>query len=518
MITPVILCGGSGTRLWPLSRKSFPKQFVPLIGGKSLLQLTAERVAPLGPQLMVVASEDHRFLVADALQGIDSPTQAILEPAGRNTAAAMALAALQAKHTGQGDALLLFCPADHHIPDADAFRHMVHEGAAAAQDGEIVTFGVVPSLPSTAYGYIQVGEALPERAARRVARFIEKPDAANAQQLLLQGDVLWNAGIFLCKASVLLQALRQHAPDILATCVEALPFAAPAEQIPQSQRDLYWVRPEAAPFKACRSQSIDYAVLEKHDRVAVVPFAGAWSDVGSWNAVAELTAADEDGNRVEGHGRTHGARNTYVQAPHRPVVALGTQDLLIIDTPDAVLVAHRDCAEQVKDVVAHLDRDGHAQAVIHRKVARPWGWYDSIDMGERFQVKRIGVKPGASLSLQKHHHRAEHWIVVKGTAEVTRGTDTFLLSENQSTYIPIGEVHRLHNPGRMELEMIEVQSGSYLGEDDIVRLEDTYGRAPAATELKSPQPATSPRHPREGGDPAASPSMDSRLRGNDVSQ
>jgi mannose-1-phosphate guanylyltransferase/mannose-6-phosphate isomerase len=478
-ILPVILCGGSGTRLWPLSRKSFPKQFVPLVAGHSLLQLTAERVAPLGPHLMVVAAEEHRFLVADALQGIARPVQAILEPEGRNTAAAMALAALQARHAGQGDALLLFCPADHHIPDAAAFRQMVQAGVPAAQAGEIVTFGVVPSFPSTAYGYIQQGEPLPDGAARRVGRFIEKPDAATAQHLLLQGGVLWNAGIFLCQAGVLLQALHQHAPDILSACAEALSLAAPAEHAPQSQADLHWVRPAAAAFQACRSQSIDYAVLETHRRVAVVPFAGAWSDIGSWNAVAELTPADAAGNRVDGQGRTHGARNTFVQAPHRPVVALGTQDLLIIDTPDAVLVAHRSCAEQVKDVVAQLDRDGQPHAVSHRKVARPWGWYDSIDRGERFQVKRIGVRPGASLSLQKHHHRAEHWIVVKGTAEVTCGGNTFLLSENQSTYIPIGQVHRLHNPGRVELEMIEVQSGSYLGEDDIVRLEDTYGRASA---------------------------------------
>jgi mannose-1-phosphate guanylyltransferase/mannose-6-phosphate isomerase len=484
-IHPVILCGGSGTRLWPLSRKSFPKQFVPLIGGKSLLQLTAERVAPLGQPLMVVASEEHRFLVADALQGLDGPIHAILEPVGRNTAAAMGLAALTVHQSGQGDALLLFCPADHHIPDAAAFRQMVLAGVPAAQAGDIVTFGVVPSFPSTAYGYIQQGEPLPDGAARRVARFLEKPDAATAQQLLLQGNVLWNAGIFLCRADALLQAMRQHAPDILSSCTEALAIASPSEQAPQSQSRLQWMRPAAAAFEACRPQSIDYAVLEQHDRVAVLPFAGAWSDVGSWNAVADLTPPDDAGNRVTGQGHTLGARNTFVQAPHRPVIALGTQDLLIIDTPDAVLVAHRDCAEQVKDVVAQLDRDGKPHAITHRKVARPWGWYDSIDMGDRFQVKRIGVKPGASLSLQKHHHRAEHWIVVKGTAEVTRGPETFLLSENQSTYIPIGVVHRLHNPGRVELEMIEVQSGSYLGEDDIVRLEDTYGRAPASSLLKS---------------------------------
>jgi mannose-1-phosphate guanylyltransferase/mannose-6-phosphate isomerase len=301
-----------------------------------------------------------------------------------------------------------------------------------------------------------------------VARFIEKPDADKAAALLLQGDVLWNAGIFLCRADTLLKALAQHAPDILQSCQTAL--AAP-------KVDGRFVRPDAQAFAACRSQSIDYAVMEPHDRVVVVPFHGAWSDVGSWNAVATLTPADDAGNRVQGPGLTLQARNTYIHADQRPVVALGTQDLLIIDTPDALLVASADKAEQVKDVVAALEKKGLPQATQHRRVARPWGWYDSIDMGERFQVKRIGVKPGAALSLQKHHHRAEHWIVVKGTGRITRGSEVFLLTENQSTYIPIGEVHRLENPGMVELEMIEVQSGSYLGEDDIVRLEDVYGRS-----------------------------------------
>ncbi len=477
MIIPVILCGGAGTRLWPLSRKSFPKQFVPIVGGKSLLQLTAERVAPLGPQLMLVAAEPHRFLVAEALQSVDSPTQIILEPAGRNTAAAMALAALQADHMGLEDALLLFCPADHHIPDAEAFRDCIDGGVPAAQAGAIVTFGIAPTFPSTAYGYIQAGEKLEAQShARKAVRFIEKPDAARAQDLLLQGDYLWNAGIFLCRADTLIAAMELHAPDILATCKSALPQSAPAEQLPQSQKDLYWVRPSAASFGACRSQSFDYAVMEHHAKVAVVPFQGGWSDVGSWTAVADLAPADARGNRVEGMGYTIEADNTFVHAPNRPVVALGTRDLLIIDTPDALLVTDRDHAEAVKTAVSMLEGQGCTQAVTHRKVARPWGWYDSIDMGERFQVKRIGVKPGASLSLQKHHHRAEHWIVVKGTAEVQCGDDKFLLTENESTYIPIGAVHRLHNPGKLELEMIEVQSGAYLGEDDIVRLEDTYGR------------------------------------------
>lgn len=469
-ITPVILCGGSGTRLWPLSRKSFPKQFVPLIGDKSLLQLTLERVGQLGSQVIAVAADDHRFLVSDALRLAKATGTVILEPVARNTAAAMALAALQAQ---PGD-FLLFCPADHHIPDAAAFARTMKEGLSAAAQGAIVTFGVVPSFPSTAYGYIRQGALRPD-GALQVAQFIEKPDAARAQQLLLQGDVLWNAGIFLVQARFLVEALDEHAPDILASCRAAI-RAATTEQ-PRTTPGVQFLRPGRAEFEACRAQSIDYAVMEPHEQVAVLPFRGQWSDVGSWNAVADLAEADAADNRVQGQGIAHQARNTFIHAPHRPVVALGTQDLLIIDTPDAVLVAQRDCAEQVKDVVAALEQRNASQAVLHRKVVRPWGWYDSVDAGERFQVKRIGVKPGASLSLQKHHHRAEHWIVVRGTAEVTRGSETFLLSENQSTYIPIGEVHRLHNPGRMELEMIEVQSGGYLGEDDIVRLEDTYGRA-----------------------------------------
>ena len=508
-ITPVVLCGGSGTRLWPLSRKSFPKQFVPIVGDKSLLQLTLERLSGLAVKsggslgsgrLVCVASEEHRFLVSDALEAASlskrgaSPAlnSVLLEPVGRNTAAAMALAALYVKaklladdRADQNtDELLLFCPSDHHIPDTQAFTETVHEGVAAARMGAIVTFGVVPTFPSTAYGYI-------EQATQRgdgsfaVERFIEKPSVLKAQELLLQGGVLWNAGIFLVSVGTLLKAIKTHAPDILSSCELAMGGASQESGAP-SQTELttgtapVFVRPEAKAFIACRSESIDYAVMEHFSDVAVVPFRGQWSDVGSWNAVADLTPADAGGNRVQGKGVTLHSRNTFVHAPSRTVVALGTQDLLIVDTSDALLVVHREHAEGVKEVVDILEKGQLTEAVTHRKVARPWGWYDSIDRGERFQVKRIGVKPGASLSLQKHHHRAEHWIVVAGTAEVTRGAETFLLSENQSTYIPIGEVHRLKNPGKVYLEMIEVQSGSYLGEDDIVRLEDTYGRASGA--------------------------------------
>lgn len=468
-ITPVILCGGSGTRLWPLSRKSFPKQFVPLIGNKSLLQLTLERVALINQKVMCVAAEDYRFLVTEAMELAQVQGTVLLEPAARNTAAAMAVAALRA----QPSDVLLFCPADHHIPDAMAFAAMAQQGLAAVASGAIVTFGVVPSFPSSAFGYIEKGSPNADGTSHQVARFIEKPPADKAQALILEGNALWNAGIFLTRADALLQALQQHAPDILQACSEAMTNASQDQQFNNP-----FVRPQADAFKACRAESIDYAVMERHASVAVVPFGGAWSDVGSWNAVADLITPDVEGNAHVGQGLTIQASRTYIHAPHRPVVALGTQDLIIIDTPDAVLVLARSHAEQVKNVVTKLEENQSPQAATHRKVARPWGWYDSIDMGERFQVKRIAVKPGASLSLQKHHHRAEHWIVVSGTAEVTRGADTFLLTENQSTYIPIGEMHRLKNPGKTNLEMIEVQSGGYLGEDDIVRFEDIYGRSP----------------------------------------
>ncbi len=474
-IRPVILCGGSGTRLWPLSRESFPKQFVPLIDGKTLLSLTITRVRQLGFPICVT-NEEHRFFVQDLLSqefnfSVSDSKSILLEPAGRNTAAAMASAAL-IPGIASSD-LLLFLPADHFVPDVDGFLTTMQSGVAAAQAGYIVTFGVQPSCPSTAYGYIQQGTQLKDinadnEVAYAVERFIEKPPVDKAQQMLLSGDYLWNAGIFLCQASILIDALSKYAPDILKSCQEAMRA---------SVVDGEFIRPNKESFLACRSESIDYAVMEHFEKVAVVPFKGAWSDVGSWNAVAALSPADESGNRISGQGVASHARNTYINAPHRPVVALGTSDLVIVDTPDAVLVASSDRVEQVKDIVTKLKKDGASQAVIHRRVARPWGWYDSIDMGERFQVKRIAVKPGASLSLQMHHHRAEHWIVVKGTAKVTNGEDVFLLEENQSTYIPIGVKHRLENPGKTDLEMIEVQSGGYLGEDDIVRFEDTYGRS-----------------------------------------
>jgi mannose-1-phosphate guanylyltransferase/mannose-6-phosphate isomerase len=463
-IISVILCGGSGTRLWPLSRKALPKQFVPLVEGKSLLQMTLERAALLGTEQIIVASEDHRFLVQDCAQTAHVKSTILLEPVGRNTAAAMAAAALNAPE----DALLLFLPADHHIPDAAAFAETIRSAVSAALSGSIMTFGVQPSFPSTAYGYIQQGNPLAgQGAAHAVQRFIEKPNAAKAQELLLAGGHFWNAGIFLVKARTLLSALESYSPDILGSCRRAVA----AQTVDGDFRRL-----EVGAFTECRSDSIDYAVMEKAPNVAVVPFVAAWSDVGSWNAVAELTGADASGNRIHGNGHVLHAKDTFIHASHRPVVALGTHNLLIIDTADAVLVADAGHAEQVKSVVAQLEAAGVPQAQHHRHVARPWGMYDSVDSGERFQVKRIVVKPGSSLSLQMHHHRAEHWIVVSGTAEVTNGDRVMLLTENQSTYIPLGQIHRLSNPGKVPLEIIEVQSGSYLGEDDIVRLEDTYGR------------------------------------------
>ncbi|MDM0036399.1 mannose-1-phosphate guanylyltransferase/mannose-6-phosphate isomerase [Variovorax sp. J22P271] len=462
-IQPVILCGGSGTRLWPLSRKTLPKQFAPLIGNKSLLALTLERLRRLNPEVTCVAAEEHRFLVQEAIDAALVTGKQLLEPVARNTAAAMAAMALLA----DPEELLLFAPADHHIPEAERFVATIQKGIPAAQAGYLVTFGVEPSFPSTAYGYIRQGlpleATLGDDAGHAVAAFIEKPPAERAEQMLLEGGHLWNAGILLVQAKVLIAALQTHAPDILENC--RLATAA-------IETDGDFMRMDSAAFGRCRSQSIDYAVLEQCDRVAVIPFQGRWSDVGSWNAVADLHDTDAHGNRISGQGFAMGATNTFIHAPSRPVVALGTKDLLVVDTPDALLVVHRECAEQVKDVVALLTTHGHSQATRHRRIPRPWGAYDSIDDGERFAVKRLTVKPGARLALRMHHHRAEHWVVVKGTARVVCDDKTVLVKENESIYIPVGAVYRLENAGKMALEVVEVQTGGYLGEDDIVRFAD----------------------------------------------
>ena len=464
LIHPVVLCGGSGTRLWPLSRKALPKQFAPLVGGKSLLHLTLERLSVLNRDITCITSEDHRFLVKETLENANATGRQILEPVARNTAAAMAAAALLA---GEDD-LLLFAPADHHIPDTALFAQTIRSGVEAALAGQIVTFGVSPTFASTAYGYIEAGAPSEDGHSRAVVRFVEKPTADVAELLILHGGYCWNAGIFLAKASVLIAALRAHAPDILEACERATAAVSCDGSFDRLDREA---------FESCRSDSIDYAVLEKHPDIAVVKFNGNWSDVGSWNAVAALHPADSTGNRLSGRASTLRSKNTFIHAPYRPVVALGTDNLIIVDTPDAVLVASADCAQQVGDVVRMLTQDGKAEATEHRRVVRPWGAYDRLDFGDRFQVKRLTVKPGGKLSLQMHHHRAEHWIVVSGTAEVTCDENVFLLTENQSTYIPIASVHRLRNPGKISLEIIEVQSGSYLGEDDIERFEDIYGRS-----------------------------------------
>ncbi|MET3373554.1 mannose-1-phosphate guanylyltransferase/mannose-6-phosphate isomerase [Variovorax boronicumulans] len=476
-IHPVILCGGSGTRLWPLSRKALPKQFAPLIGNKSLLQLTLERLASLNQTVTCIASEDHRFLVREAMDNAQTQGRQVLEPVPRNTTAAMAAAALLAAP----DDLLLFAPADHHIPDATRFAATVRSGVQAALAGRIVTFGVAPSFPSTAYGYIEAAELTGHGTSRQVARFVEKPTAAVAESLILHGGYVWNAGIFLVQARTLIAALRMHAADILLACERATAAVS---------ADGSFLRLDREAFEACRSDSIDYAVLEKHTDIAVVRFEGVWSDVGSWNAVAQLHASDGAGNRLSGMGRVLHSHNTFVHAPHRPVVALGTEDLIIVDTPDAVLVAGVGFAEQVPEVVRMLTGEGKAEATQHRRVVRPWGAYDSVDIGDRFQVKRLTVKPGAKLSLQMHHHRAEHWIVVKGMARATRGSEVVLVRENESIYLPSGTVHRLENPGKTMLEVIEVQTGGYLGEDDIVRFDDSYGRDTAEAEPSTLQSAT----------------------------
>lgn len=458
-IYPVILCGGSGTRLWPLSRESTPKQFIPLVNGKSLLQATLERVASFAP-VLCVSNNEHRFFVQEALLQSGVTGKQLLEPVGRNTSAAMACASLLV----EPDQLLLFCPADHHIPDTEQFITTVQSAIPAALDGYIVTFGIHPTFPSTGYGYIQQG--LERGAARLVQQFVEKPTEEFAQTLLLSGNYLWNAGIFLCKASTLLGALDAHAPDILETSVAAMKVAT---------HDGNFVRPETAAFLACRSESIDFAVMERFDKVAVVPFKGQWSDVGNWNAVANLTVRDKTGNQTVGNTVLIDTTDTYVNAS-RPVVTIGINNLLVVDTPDALLVAAKSHAEQVKQAVEILKTMQISEAVSHRRVAKPWGWYDRIDSGNGFQVKRIAVNPGASLSLQSHRYRAEHWVVVNGTAEVTKGNEIIEVAENESVYIPVGVKHRLRNPGQSVLEIIEVQTGSYLGEDDIIRYKDNYDR------------------------------------------
>ena len=464
-VQPVLLSGGSGTRLWPLSREAYPKQFLPLVGDATMVQETWRRVAPLADRSpIVVANEEHRFLVAEQLRQIGAPVPAIiLEPVGRNTAPAIAAAALQAT-AGGADPLLLVLPSDHVVRDAEAFRMAVREACDAAAAGALVTFGIRPDAPETGFGYIQSAEGA---GLQKVLRFVEKPDAATAQSYLDAGGYYWNSGMFLFRASRYLEELRRLHPTMLDAVERAFEGA---------QRDGDFIRLDRDAFTASPSDSIDYAVMEKTDHAMVLPVDIGWSDVGSWSALWDVSERDSDGNAHHGDVIAVDTRNSYAYA-QRLVALVGVDDIVVVETDDAVLVARKDRVQEVKQVVARLKGAQRSQAVLHREVHRPWGSYDSVDMGARHQVKRIKVKPGAQLSLQSHQHRAEHWIVVKGIARVTRDNDVFELYENQSTYIPIGAKHRLENPGTEWLELVEVQSGDYLGEDDIVRYSDIYGRS-----------------------------------------
>jgi mannose-1-phosphate guanylyltransferase/mannose-6-phosphate isomerase len=477
MLIPVILSGGSGTRLWPLSRELYPKQLLPLVGSHTMLQQTARRVegiADVGAPI-VVCNESHRFMVAEQLQQIGGrPAAIILEPVGRNTAPAVAVAALAAltpaltrrRERGEDeDPILLVLPADHVIRDVESFRQSVRDGLAAATAGQLVTFGVVPDRPETGYGYIR--KARGEGPAYRVAEFVEKPDLATAVRYVQSGEYFWNSGMFMFRARAFLAELRKHAPAMLSACEDAVAAA---------KRDLDFTRLAAETFGACPSDSIDYAVMEKTADAVVVPLDAGWSDVGSWSALQDALPRDASGNVTSGDVITEGTTGSYLHSTSRLIAAVGLTDHVVVETKDAVLVAPRDRVQDVKALVNQLKAQGRYESSLHREVFRPWGSYDSIDSGDRFQVKRLVVKPGASMSLQLHHHRAEHWIVVSGTARITRGEETFLLGENESTFIPMGTKHRIENPGKVTLHIIEVQSGSYLGEDDIVRFEDVYGR------------------------------------------
>jgi mannose-1-phosphate guanylyltransferase/mannose-6-phosphate isomerase len=473
-IQPVIMAGGSGTRLWPLSRAGFPKQFLSLGSDDSLFQQAVARLMGLGTAdiaveaPLIVGNAEHRFLALEQLRekGVE-PAAVILEPVGRNTAPALTLAALAAIEKG-GDPVLVVSPADQTVTNPAAFNAALQQAVRGAADGTIVILGVTPTSPETAYGYIRstAGEGL-----QKVAQFVEKPDAATAARYLAEGGYTWNSGMFVLRASVWLKALEQFRPDILAATRAAWSGRTPDER---------FIRPTREAFLAVPSESVDYAVMERCPGSAfdirMVPLDAGWNDLGAWDAVWQVAAKDAAGNSSVGDVMFEDSRNTLVHASGRLVTALGVDNVVIVETADAVLVADRERSQDVKKLVNRLDKDKRTEQAMHRKVHRPWGWYDSVDAGPRFQVKRIMVNPGATLSLQMHHHRAEHWIVVQGTAEVTCGERKMILTENQSTYIPLGETHRLANPGKLPLEIIEVQSGSYLGEDDIVRFEDTYGR------------------------------------------
>jgi mannose-1-phosphate guanylyltransferase / mannose-6-phosphate isomerase len=479
LIQPLVLCGGSGTRLWPLSREKYPKQLLQLTGEDSLFQSTIRRVKTV-PEIsvaapMVVCNEEYRFVIAEQMRCIDQTGTLILEPTGKNTAPAITLGALEAMRDGR-DPVLLIMPADHVISDTAAFQDAVRNGAVLADKGTVVTFGITPTGPETGFGYIQCSADLDSQTGRDIQSFVEKPNLALAQHYVDSGSYLWNSGIFMVRASVWLATLQLCKPKMLSCCRDSWNLG---------KTDGDFVRVEAAAFGECEADSIDYAVMEPITRqprghqfptAMVIPISAGWSDVGSWDALWEVLPKDSDGNITQGDVLLHDSHNVLAFSQDRMVACVGVENLVVVETADAILVVDKNRTQGVKHIVERLRSSGRSQALNHRKVYRPWGWYDSVDSGPRFQVKRIVVKPGASLSLQMHHHRAEHWIVVSGTAKVTKDNETLLLSENQSTYIPLGTVHRLENPGRVQLEMIEVQSGSYLGEDDIVRFDDVYGR------------------------------------------
>jgi mannose-1-phosphate guanylyltransferase/mannose-6-phosphate isomerase len=467
MLKPVILSGGAGTRLWPLSRELHPKQLLSLADdARTMLQDTVARMDGL-PDLgspIVVCNESHRFMVAEQLRQLGGAApEIVLEPVGRNTAPAIALAAWVARQSG--DPLLLVLPADHVIRDVAAFQAAVRVALPAAEAGRLVTFGVVARQPETGYGYIR--RAAGEGPVYRIDRFVEKPDLATARLFVEAGDYYWNSGMFLFRASRYLEELGRHAPDIAEACRASAGNAT---------RDLDFVRVDAVPFGACRSDSIDYAVMEKTSEAVVVPLDAGWSDVGSWSSLHEAVGKDGNGNVLRGDVLVEDTEGSFLYAQSRLVAAVGLRDHVVVETKDAVLVAPKDRVQDVKKIAARLKASGRQEHSLHREVFRPWGSYDSVEAGDRYQVKRLTVKPGASMSLQMHHHRAEHWIVVSGTARITRNDEVFLLEENQSTYIPVGARHRIENPGKIMLHIIEVQSGGYLGEDDIVRFEDRYGR------------------------------------------
>ena len=473
-IYPVILCGGSGSRLWPLSREHYPKPLLPLTSGQTLLQETAMRLdgLPAVGETVCVCNEEHRFLVAEQVSQLGSKLDTIiLEPEGRNTAPALTLAALYlASH--DPDALLLAMPADHVISDRAGFLEAVERGRPQAEDGELITFGVTADAAETGYGYIRRGAALDADNTWRVSAFVEKPDQATAERYLASGEYHWNSGIFLLRAARWLEEIGSRQPAILAACEAAMQ---------QGSKDSDFFRVQREAFLACPGNSIDYAVMEHTERAAVVAFSAGWSDVGAWSSLWQVCPRDAAGNVLRGDVIAEDTENSLLLAQSRCLATVGVSDLVVVETDDAVLVAHRDKAQDVKAIVNHLKERGRDEYKVHRQVYRPWGSYEGIDNGPRFQVKRLSVKPGAQLSLQMHHHRAEHWVVVKGTARVTCADQTFDLHENESTYIPIGETHRLENPGNIPLEVIEIQSGSYLGEDDIVRFEDVYDRVQVAS-------------------------------------